>query len=78
MAAAAGSQVQRLQELLVAKREHDEAVARIEECVAQGLLSAGEAAEQRSMAARALMGGKGRFGRISRRRLPASRRPTRR
>ena len=50
---AAGTQAQRLEELLEAKREHDEAVARIDECVAQGLLSAEEAAEQRSIAARA-------------------------
>ena len=52
---AAGTQAQRLEELLEAKREHDEAVARIDECVAQGLLSAEEAAEQRSIAARAWM-----------------------
>ena len=43
-------QVQRLQALLHAKKEHDEALVAIEKCVAEGLLSAPEAAAQKAQA----------------------------
>jgi hypothetical protein len=41
-----------LQDVLEAKHEHDAAIARIDECVAEGVLSAAETAEQRSLASR--------------------------
>jgi hypothetical protein len=43
---------QRLQDLLEAKHEHDAAIAGIDECVAEGILSAAETAERRSLASR--------------------------
>jgi len=51
----ASSQARRLRDLLEAKQEHDAAIARIDECVAEGLLSATEAADQRGLACHALM-----------------------
>ena len=56
-------QSQRLRNLLEAKHEYDEAITRIDQCMAQGLLSAAEAAEQRDTASRALMAAKADVGR---------------
>jgi hypothetical protein len=59
---AGSSQARRLRDLLEAKQEHDAAIARIDECVAEGLLSAAEAADQRGLASRALMAAKANAG----------------
>jgi hypothetical protein len=55
-------QARRQQDLLEAKQEHDAAIARIDECVAEGLLSAAEEADQRGLASRALMEAKANTG----------------
>jgi len=47
-------QAERLQALLSAKREHDEALATIEKCAAAGALTPEEAAAQKAQAAAAL------------------------
>jgi hypothetical protein len=59
---AGSSQARRLRDLLEAKQEHDAAISRIDECVAEGLLSATEAADQRGLASRALMASKANAG----------------
>jgi hypothetical protein len=59
---AGSSQARRLRDLLEAKQEHDAAIASIDECVAEGLLSATEAADQRGLASRALMASKANAG----------------
>jgi hypothetical protein len=52
----------RLQDLLEVKIKHDAAIARIDKCVAEGVISAAEAAHQRSLASRALIAAKANAG----------------
>ena len=55
-------QVQRLQSLLHAQKEHDEAQAAVEKCVAAGALSPREAATQQAQATAALKGARAEAG----------------